>query len=136
VLPFRFGKISTMQVNLLRWLCVWLLVVQGMLPALVVCFGGANHRAVETAYHNVHQVSPQGGGVLRTDVFCISMHHDDYPIVMVATTDGLQRLTPIPEAFLSFPPLRVAHLSSGVQPHIDTATHFLAISLQSVVLRI
>jgi len=114
---------------------VWLLVVQGILPALVVCFAGESHIAAETAHHNVHQVSPQGGGRLRTDVFCIGTHHDDYPIVMVATTDGLQRLTPMPEAFPSFPPLS-AIPSSGVKLHTDSATHFLIASLQTVVLRI
>jgi hypothetical protein len=56
--PFFTRKTSRLTTPL-GWLFVYLLLVQGTLPSLVLCFGSGGHIAVETPHSPVSHSTPQ-----------------------------------------------------------------------------
>lgn len=134
--PVHRGKSPITIASLLGWLGMGLLMIQGLLPGLVVCFGGVSHVAVETAYTNVHGTPFQGDGELRQACCLISISHDDYPLVAVATKETAQRLLSVLEPFSPSVSAFVDVLPSGIGPHPTSAANASLASLRTVILRI
>jgi hypothetical protein len=76
----------------LGWLFVYLLLVQGTLPSLVLCFGSGGHIAVETPHSPVSHSTPQSQGPCL-DVFLHVEKPEAHPFIV---TPGAASHTLIP----------------------------------------
>jgi hypothetical protein len=136
VQSFRLGKRPDSIMSLPGWVGIYLLVLQALLPGVVLCVGGTTHMAVETAYTDVHGTPFQQGGERGRERFRLSIHHDDYPLGVVATNESAQRLMPEPEPFaLAMRPF-VDVPPSGVALPAALTADAPRTSLRTVILRI
>jgi hypothetical protein len=130
-----FGAKTTYRLTTpLGWLLAYLLLVQGTMPTLVLCFGSSGHIAVETPHSPIsHPMSQSQGSCL--DVLLL-MEKPDEQTLVVAPALAEQSLTPI-----------LAHTAAALwwltaSPRADTSLHFgftpiLPLALLSpVILRI
>lgn len=86
----------------LRWLLVYLILVQGTLPSLVLCFGSNGHIAVETPHSPVNHPTSQTQSPCF-DVLIIGEKSDE-PTLAVASGSAVQ-------ALVSF----LGHVASALQ---------------------
>ena len=120
--------------GLLGWLFVVFLVLQGLLPGLVMCFGDNGHVAVETP-HSRFPCPVSQSQVPCRDLPLSSVWSAD-PFLVTAPSLALQGLVPPPAMAAAPLPLPATGVLSAVLPYpIPTARSPIA-SLRTVVLLI
>jgi hypothetical protein len=88
------------------------------------------------AYHNFHDTPFQQDGESQPTFPLISMSHEDYPIVGVATNEALQRLVPVLQALPPSLPPFVEVPPAGILLYPASVANALVTSLRTVILRI
>jgi len=77
----------------LGWLLAYLLLVQGALPTLVLCFGSGGHIAVEMPHSHVNHPTPQSQGPCLDVPFLFEK--PDEQTLVVASGSALQSLVSV-----------------------------------------
>ena len=118
----------------LGWLFVYLLLVQGMLPGLVLCFGSSDHIAVETPHSPVSHPTPQSQGPCVDGLFY--MEKPEEQMLVVASGSPSQVLMPVLTHTAMALQWRTAPLPSDTSSRSVFASILLPTFLRPVVLRI
>jgi hypothetical protein len=118
----------------LRWLFVYLLLVQGALPSLVLCFGSGGHIAVETPHSPGSHATPQSQGPCL-DVFLHVEKPEEYTSLVAPGAASHTLLPVLAHAAAALPwgtalPHAKASLSSSLSPLLPLAP------LSPIILRI
>lgn len=125
-----FYKLNKLTI-IAYWLFTYLLISQGSLPALVVCFGQDSHAAVEMP----HKPSPsEEHGGSHTDI-PLSVSHDEQPFVSALGPAPQGKFSALTTYLASFPTSVEISRPQIVPRHLPVPASYLA-SLQTVFLLI
>lgn len=125
-----FYKLNKLTI-IAYWLFTYLLISQGSLPALVVCFGQDSHAAVEMP----HKPSPsEEHGGSHTDI-PLSVSHDDQPFVS-ALGPALQGIISVLTTYLPSLPTGVDIWHTRILPCLLSPPVPYLASLETVFLLI
>jgi hypothetical protein len=133
-MPTLFARKPSHVTVPLAWLLVYLFLVQGALPSLVLCFGGGGHVAVERPHSPDNHASPQSQAPCL-DVL-LFMEKPEEQTRVVASSSALQAIVSVLGIAATFvQPFTLSWRPSILPPVACSAISSLVL-LHPVILRI